>query len=167
MGARTMRHMRTMSWFLAGTVLVAGCVTDPKGALGPPGSATITVIGRVLTVLNQPAAGVSVALTGQPATLTDASGNFTVTDVIAPYDAVVVDGSGQTASLYKGLSRTDPTLVAWASFNGLPAVGSAQWDDHRGSLHPQSTLRLSDQGVFRLAGSLQRSVPGWGSPRGL
>lgn len=97
---------------LAG-LLVAGCkgndsTTGP--APGAPGS-VITVSGKVLGQNNQAVAGVPVFVTGKPSTNSDASGNFTFASVTVPYDITVVDGASKTAFIYKGLTRTDPTLV--------------------------------------------------------
>jgi hypothetical protein len=112
--------MKRIGWLwtpLAGVTLLVGCSPESRDTTGLPGGTTVS--GHVLTILNQPASGVSVTIAGQATTRTDANGDFTVTGVNTPYDAVVVDDSGQIASLYRGLTRADPALVVWGAFYGF------------------------------------------------
>jgi len=78
--------------------------------VNPP--ATITVSGTVIGFNLQPVAGAPVVITSGGANLsttTNASGAFSVSGVTPPYDATVV--TGNQSIIYKGLTRTDPTLV--------------------------------------------------------
>ncbi|GIW35405.1 carboxypeptidase regulatory-like domain-containing protein [Meiothermus sp.] len=78
--------------------------------VNPP--ATINVSGTVIGTYLQPVASVPVVITSGGAsfsTTTNASGVFSVSGVTPPYDATVV--FEKTALIYKGLTRTDPTLV--------------------------------------------------------
>lgn len=83
-------------------------------ACSPSGPSTIKVVGKVVDRNTQPVGSAAVVITyGTTPTVktatTDSSGNFTVDGVEKPYNASVV--SGTTALVYKGLNRTDPTLV--------------------------------------------------------
>ncbi len=96
-----------------GTVVVLlaafpGCKSD-SSSTGVPTS--ITVTGKVITVIKLPISNSPVVITGRPATTTDANGSFTVTDVTVPYDVTVVMSDLKVGITYRGLSRSDPTLV--------------------------------------------------------
>lgn len=116
------RRELAAGWTLAAVALagflVAGCKSsDSTGpAPGSPGS-VISISGKVLGQNNQGVAGVPVFVTGKPSTNTDANGNFTFASVTIPYDITVITAASKLALVYKGLSRTDPTLV----FLGLSA----------------------------------------------
>ncbi len=74
--------------------------------------ATITVAGTVIGANLQPVASAPVVITSGStnlSTTTNASGAFSVAGVTPPYDATVV--TGNQSLIYKGLTRTDPTLV--------------------------------------------------------
>ncbi len=97
-------------------LLLAGCTKDesstgPGGTPGP--GATITVSGKVIGANNQPQSAVPVLILGTtiPSVNTDANGNFTIAGVTTPYTIAVVDGANKSALVYKGLTRTDPTLM--------------------------------------------------------
>jgi hypothetical protein len=74
---------------------------------------TQTVAGKV----RGNASGVTVRLVGQAAVVSDATGNFTFTDVKVPYDVYVVgqtgpsDGPIPAVTYYKGLTRLDPVVT--------------------------------------------------------
>lgn len=78
--------------------------------INPP--ATITVSGTVIGVNLQPVASAPVVITSGStnfSTTTNASGVFSASGITPPYDATVV--TGNQSLIYKGLTRTDPTLV--------------------------------------------------------
>ena len=78
--------------------------------INPP--AAITVAGTVIDNQLSKFAGVSVII-GAQSTITDASGHFSIANVTPPYDltALVTVSGDKGASLYKGLTRTDPTIL--------------------------------------------------------
>ena len=80
--------------------------------VNPP--ATITVSGKVVAGNGQPVANAPVVITGRPSTISDANGDFTVTGVTTPYDLTAVVSSIKLAVVYKGLTRTDPTIFFFA-----------------------------------------------------
>jgi hypothetical protein len=94
-----------------------GCKSD--STTGPGAGTTITVSGKVIGTNNQPVAGVPVVIAGIASVNTDASGNFSIAGVTAPYTVTVIDGANKAAIVYRGLSRSDPTLVF---FNSTPGV---------------------------------------------
>ena len=55
--------------------------------------------------------GVPVIIKGKAPVTTDANGGFTVSNVSKPYEARVIFSTDQTALVYQGLTRTDPTLI--------------------------------------------------------
>jgi hypothetical protein len=77
-----------------------------------PAPVMITVNGRVLKEVDGSAlAGVPVQLDpGARTTTTDVNGAFVFTGVIAPYDVSAVNPAESAAVVYKGLTRSDPTL---------------------------------------------------------
>jgi len=95
------------------TSLLLGCGKNstPTGTGGNTPGSVITVTGRVFDLNSQPVASVPVLVSGKTSTNTDASGTFTVTSVTVPYDVTVIVAASQGALMYKGLTRSDPTLV--------------------------------------------------------
>jgi hypothetical protein len=109
--------MKRYAWYvILSTAGLAGC--GKSGSTGPSGGTggVITVAGRVIGQNGQGAAGIPVFVGGMPSTNTDASGNFSITGVTAPYDITVVDAPNKRALVYRSLSRADPTLVFLSSF---------------------------------------------------
>lgn len=78
-----------------------------------PPVTTITVSGTVLDFAGQPAPNATVLIFGKGTVITDADGEFSVSDVTVPYDAAVIISGGGTsgAVVYRGLTRSDPTLL--------------------------------------------------------
>ena len=76
-----------------------------------PTTSTITVSGRVVNNWKNPIAAMPVVVSGKPPLVTDGNGRFSVSDVTPPYDVSVVHIGSKTATIYKGLTRTDPVLV--------------------------------------------------------
>jgi hypothetical protein len=78
--------------------------------INPP--AAITVSGTVVDNQLSKFGGVSVII-GAQSTVTDASGHFTIANVTPPYDltALATITGAKGASVFKGLTRTDPTIL--------------------------------------------------------
>lgn len=72
---------------------------------------TIMVSGFVKDIDGEPIAGVPVIIKGKAPVTTDANGAFTVSSVSKPYEARVIFSTDQTAIVYQGLTRSDPTLL--------------------------------------------------------
>jgi hypothetical protein len=92
-------------------------------------STDITVNGTVIdSSTGTTVAGATILVVGRPPVVSDASGHFVVTGVTAPYDVVVRPGGASFVRLYRGLTRTDPTVVARAvseTMNTATISGSA------------------------------------------
>ncbi len=102
-----------------------GCSKSSSTGPGTGGvGSVITVAGRVIGENLQPVAGVPVIVTGKVSTNSDASGNFSIPNVTTPYDISVVDATNKTALVYKGLTRSDPTLVFLGSTPGTARHGA-------------------------------------------
>src|SRR5215472_3550718 len=95
---------------VSSTSATLGATSGTLTASPPP---TITVAGKVTDQAKQALSGAIVVIGAQHAT-TDASGAFSIGGVTAPYDAAVIVpvGARNTAIVYKGLTRADPTLLA-------------------------------------------------------
>ena len=108
--------------------------TGPGGGGGAGG--VVTVTGKVVGQNGQPVAGVPVVVTGKASTNSDAGGNFSIANVTTPYDISVVDAVNKAAILYKGLTRTDPTLLALGSTGGTSHTGSISGKISGGTFTP-------------------------------
>ncbi len=102
--------------------LAATAVAALLLACGGSGSG-VTVSGQVLDGSGQPLANLTV-LVGGKSTTTDTGGNFTVTGVTTPYDAIIVETANKVATVYAQLTRSDPKLLDFGS-NGSPATHTA------------------------------------------
>jgi hypothetical protein len=71
----------------------------------------ITVTGKVVGQNGQSVASVPVVISTLPSVTTDANGSFTIPNVTVPYNVTVVNATTQTALVYIGLTRADPTLT--------------------------------------------------------
>lgn len=107
----------TWMWSLGAALLLTACPgpdTDPNPNPNPDpgGGSTITVAGKVLTGDGQPIEGASILIpgNGRQAVALDSTGSFSIEGVTAPYDVIVVQRALRSATVYKGLSRRDPTL---------------------------------------------------------
>lgn len=98
----------TIAFLLAGGIVLAGCSKDSDSSTGASG--VITVTGKVIAFSALPVSNTAVVVTGRPSTTTDGNGMFTVTDVTTPYDVTVIYSPSKTAMVYKGLTRSDPTI---------------------------------------------------------
>lgn len=104
--------------------------------VNPP--ATLTVSGTVIGANLQPVASAPVVITSGGtnfSTTTNASGLFSVSGVTPPYDATVV--SGNQSLIYKGLTRTDPTLVFLGFSPGVSRSASLSGTVSGGAGFPQ------------------------------
>jgi hypothetical protein len=90
-------------------VMFLSCSKD-ESSTSPPPPATITVAGKLVNVYNRPVSGVPVVIAGIPSVNTDANGAFTIAGVTTPYSITIVDGNNTQALVYRGLTRSDPTL---------------------------------------------------------
>jgi hypothetical protein len=110
---------------LALTVLIGGGC-NKSGSTGPGGGAglVVTVTGKVVGQNGLAVASVPVIIPGKPSTNSDAGGNFSIANVTTPYDISVVNAASKVAIAYKGLTRTDPTLLFFGSSPGTGHTGN-------------------------------------------
>ncbi|MEW6509696.1 MAG: carboxypeptidase-like regulatory domain-containing protein [Bacteroidota bacterium] len=149
-----MKRMRMVCTICAAVMtagfLASGCKSSdtPAGPGGGGGGTGLTVVGKVLGQNNQPVAGVPVLIKGIPSTNTDANGNFTFTNVSAPYDVTVIDGTGKTAFMYKGVTRTDPTLSFLGMSPGTPRNANITGKVFGGAFSPTQPADHTTQVAF-------------------
>jgi hypothetical protein len=115
---------------LAATSLMA-CGTTPAGVPTPnsnpnpnPGPSTFTVSGKVVSLTGQPVPSATVQVIGKPSTTTDVNGNFSIPGVSAPYDVAAVASFGPSTivTLFKGVTRSDPRVIAFAFGGGAKSA---------------------------------------------
>lgn len=105
---------------LAALAVLTTCACNGSG-LEP-----VTVSGFAIGNDLQPAAGAQVKLTSGSFAATvavDARGTFTVASVPRPYDALLIIPALAEVTVYRGLTRADPTLVSLGS--SVPSHPSA------------------------------------------
>ncbi|MBX3197988.1 MAG: hypothetical protein KF894_07560 [Labilithrix sp.] len=91
----------------------ARAAADDAGAeANADASRTITVQGRLLDMASAPLAGIPVFVGDRPLALTNASGEFSATNVSTPYTLTALVSASKTVVIYEGLSRPDPTIIA-------------------------------------------------------
>jgi hypothetical protein len=113
-----------------------------------PGGA-ITVVGKVLDNSFIPFAGAKVTI-GTKSTLSDVNGHFSLSGVDFPYDLTVTLTSPEKLGvLYKGLTRTDPTILVPESVAMAPNSG-----DVTGNLTGGDPLGMATE----------TTMVAWGSP---
>lgn len=120
---------------------LAGCKSDSSSGSGPGG--TITVAGKVVSATLQPIANSPVVITGLPATVTDANGAFSIAGVTTPYDITVVVSASKLGVTYRGLTRSDPTLVNFLSSVAPPNSATVSGTVSGGAGYPQPATRAS------------------------
>ena len=152
-----MRRQQFISWGAALALalsagIISGCKSNSTGPAGGGGGAgsVVTVSGKVISQNGQAVAGVPVLVAGKVSTNTDANGNFSIANVTTPYDINVVDATNKQALVYKGLNRTDPTLVFLGS-----SPGTARHGTINGTMSG-SGFRTREQTTSRGSSSLQR-----------
>ncbi len=72
---------------------------------------SMSVNGFVKDIDGEPISGVTVIIKGQSPTTTGTDGSFSVLNVISPYEVRVILSTQQTAIVYQGLTRSDPSLL--------------------------------------------------------
>lgn len=122
-------------------LFTAGCKSDSSS--GPGSGGTITVSGKVVSGTLLPIASSPVVITGLPATVSDANGAFTIAGVTPPYDVTVVLSSSKLAVTYRGLTRSDPTLVNFLSATPPPNSATVSGAASGGGGYPQPATRTS------------------------
>jgi hypothetical protein len=70
----------------------------------------ITVSGSVINSYGQTVSSASVILLGVGSTTSDGSGKFTFQNVKVPYDLAVLSGVNSTATVYRGITRSNPRV---------------------------------------------------------
>jgi len=86
--------------------LLMGCAGD--GPMPPPPG--VTVSGSVRDRYGEPISGASVLIKGKSAVTSGSDGTFSIADVVTPYDLTVILRAQNTALVYKGLTRLDPSV---------------------------------------------------------
>jgi len=71
----------------------------------------LTVTGKVVYTTGVPAPNFAVVVAGRGPFVSDGSGEFVVTNVPVPYDAIVFNGPAGRAAVWRGLTRPDPTFT--------------------------------------------------------
>ncbi len=112
-------HLRTVGLAVLLLIPVLGCGTRPQAAL------LVDVTGRVIGPHGHGRANHAMTILGHATVVTDANGEFTVEDVVAPYTLVWgmrVEASPPSAPrIYVGLSQPNPTFqiskILWAPVN--------------------------------------------------
>ena len=122
-------------------LILPGCKSDSGSSTGPGG--TITVTGKVVTFSLLPIANSPVVITGLPSTVTDANGAFTISGVTPPYDITVVVSASRLGITYRGLTRSDPTIVNFLSSAPLPNAATVGGTVSGGAGYPQPATRTS------------------------
>jgi hypothetical protein len=96
-------------------------VTRDEPGTGGGGSGTIT--GRVLySGVLAPVRSAEVNVLGYGSAITDTDGNFSISSVPSTYD-IAVNASTNNITVYKGLTRTNPTLVIYDSLPASKSIG--------------------------------------------
>lgn len=111
---------------LSSAIMYTSC-SKSDSSTGPGSGGTgsvVTVTGRVIGINNQPVSAVPVLVAGIPSVNTDANGAFSIVGVTTPYTITVIDGTNKQAIIYRGLTRTDPTLMFFGSTPGAAHTGT-------------------------------------------
>jgi hypothetical protein len=166
-----MASMRPRFFLLMGLgillLLGESCKKDDASPTGPQGT-TITLNGFVKDLDGEPISGVSVIVKGLAPTVTSSTGAFAVANVTAPYDIYLILSTQQTAVIYRGLSRTDPTLLypnittssKSATITGtVPgAIGKTTTVVFVSGIHAWSTTANQTTGAFTISPSWRGST---------
>ncbi len=116
-----MRILRLEQAIILSAVVISlliggGCGSDsPSEPEGDLPTTSITVNGFVKDFDGEPVSGVSVIVKGKTASVTNANGAFSISDVTTPYEIRVILSTQQTGVIYQGLTRPDPTLLYFTS----------------------------------------------------
>lgn len=124
---------------------------------------TTTVTGKVVAE-GQPVANVPIVVGGKP-TMTSAVGTFTMNDVKAPYDVAFALGNPANVTVYKGLTRPDPTLVAFGDSGPVAAKGrelqSVNGTVTGGGPYPPNAVTVTVSGPTRAKGIATANPQGY------
>jgi hypothetical protein len=146
---RALSGVLVMTALAAAGLLSPGCTkSSSTGPSGSGGGGVATIAGKVIGVNGQGVAGVPVLVTGKTSTNTDANGNFSIASVTPPYDITVVDAANKRAIVYKGLSRTDPTLTFFGSTPGTLRHGTINGKISGGTFTPNEGVNDVARVVF-------------------
>jgi hypothetical protein len=121
--------------------LLPGCKSDSDSSTGPGG--TITVAGKVIGVGLQPLANSPVVIKGLPPTTTNASGLFSISGVTVPYDLTVAVSASKLGITYRGLTRTDPTVINFLSSGPTTNSAAISGTISGGAGYPEPATRTS------------------------
>lgn len=120
------RHLSFLFSLVIGLFVLTAC---PNGG-GGPGGGTVNISGTVVDTNQQPIANTPVAIVGGASTTTDATGNFSFSNVSIPYDLAAVSASNEVV-VYQGLTRNDPTV---SSVGSPPSTGNANTANVQGKV---------------------------------
>jgi hypothetical protein len=120
-----------------------GSVTANAAVTVGGGGGTITVNGKVVGINNQPVPSAPVVITGKAAVTTDVNGQFSVSGVTTPYDVTVVVSTTKQALVYKGLTRSDPTLIFFGVTPGTAQSASLSGTISGGGGYPEPAGRTT------------------------
>ena len=142
----------SLLWCCCAVLMLAACGGGDEGGGGSPDSGTpgtpdsgtpsgtsITVRGKVVDGDGKVVGNASVLVLGLQPVTTDASGAFSVAGVTTPYDIVAVNGSKQSAVVYKGVTRQDPTL-SLTNPTSAPSYSATVTGSVSGAAKPSATV---------------------------
>jgi hypothetical protein len=153
-----------------------GTEAEPDAGLGDAGvGGPITVAGRVVDFFRRPAPGLRVTI-GEREAITGENGEFSIDDVVAPYDVSLIASTTQSdftfryyAYVYQGLTRPDPMLQVYygrpqrSSTVNLTVSGATFTDDTR-----RLIFAFSSPDGYYAASGINFEAPslflGWGGP---
>jgi len=101
----TVARLVTLAFASLGLLLACG------GDAGNEPPRGMTVRGLVQNLHGVPVSGTAVLVSGRSPVTSGSDGRFFIPGVEAPYDITLLLASRNTAVVYKGLTRPDPTLV--------------------------------------------------------
>jgi hypothetical protein len=127
--SRAVSTLRNFGLIALTASMMMACGTTPSGVPTPtsnpnPGPNTFTVNGKVVSLTGQPVPSATVQVIGKPSTTTDVNGNFSIPGVSAPYDVAAVASFGPSTivTLFKGVTRSDPRVIAFAFGGGAKSA---------------------------------------------
>lgn len=124
---------------------------------------TTTVTGKVVAE-GQPVPNIPIVVGGKP-TMTSAVGTFTMNDVKPPYDVAFAIGNPANVTVYKGLTRPDPTLVAFGDSGPVAAKGrelqSVNGTVTGGGPYPPNAVTVTVSGANRAKGIATANPQGY------
>jgi hypothetical protein len=137
---------------ILGLLVACGGEGDGTG----PGT-VITVSGLVRDRAGEPISGAAVLVPGKSPIATGSDGRFTIPGVAVPYDITLLLYGFNMAVVYRGLTRSDPTLL-YVGFSGPEQTATIS-----GTTPPasgQRTIVLFASGRFVFGGSAADTITG-------